>query len=388
MHIAILGRQPELSLVELQQVTGQAKLISAQVAAFEAAVDINRLGGSQKIATLIKEFPTTSWPKIEKQLHDHYVQRLSGSQHKVTLGLSAYDWPSIQPRDLQKLGLKIKNSLKKQSVSLRLLPSSSPALSTASTFHNRLGSAEHKIEIILTRLSNGGVILAETKQVQNINAYAARDQKRPKRDAFVGMLPPKLAQMMINMAAGKMLVASQAATLLDPFCGTGVILQEALLMGYDVYGTDLADKMIDYSRENLHWLQATHQTTGKFRLQAGDATSVKWQPPLDVVACETYLGQPFSAPPSPAKLREVVGTCNRIISSFLLNLHPQLQPGTSLCIAVPAWQSRDGSFTHLPLTNNLAKLGYQLQPVTQDKLLLYYRPDQVVARQLLVLKTT
>jgi hypothetical protein len=46
-----------------------------------------------------------------------------------------------------------------------------------------------------------------------------------------------------------------------------------------------------------------------------------------------------------------------------------------------------GDFTHLPLVKNLGKLGYkqiELQHVTAEQLL-YYREDQVVARELLLL---
>ena len=45
--------------------------------------------------------------------------------------------------------------------------------------------------------------------------------------------------------------------ILDPFCGTGTVLQEALLAGYDVVGTDLSQKIVDYTTENLSWLQST-----------------------------------------------------------------------------------------------------------------------------------
>lgn len=40
---------------------------------------------------------------------------------------------------------------------------------------------------------NSRTIIAESIGAQNITALAKRDQTRPKRDAFVGMLPPKLA---------------------------------------------------------------------------------------------------------------------------------------------------------------------------------------------------
>src|SRR6185503_10002944 len=100
-------------------------------------------------------------------------------------------------------------------------------------------------------------LLAQTLFVQDIEAYGARDQARPARDARVGMLPPKLAQIMLNLSAGPLRASAEELArlrVLDPFCGTGVILQEALLMGYSVLGTDIDERMVDYSRRNIKWL--------------------------------------------------------------------------------------------------------------------------------------
>ena len=104
------------------------------------------------------------------------------------------------------------------------------------------------------------IIIARTKKVQDITDYTDRDRNRPKRDAYVGMLPPKLAQIIINLASGNNQIAGKR--LLDPFCGTGVIPQEALLMGFDVYGTDIEQKMIDYSQINIEWLKSRRNIKG------------------------------------------------------------------------------------------------------------------------------
>ena len=48
------------------------------------------------------------------------------------------------------------------------------------------------------------------------------------------MLPPKLAQIIVSLSG-----TQPGQTVLDPFCGTGVVLQEALIMGAIVYGFDL-----------------------------------------------------------------------------------------------------------------------------------------------------
>ncbi|MFZ2126282.1 MAG: DNA methyltransferase [Candidatus Microsaccharimonas sp.] len=380
MHITILGRQPAISIAELERTYKDVSWFSDISALVEADyIDITRLGGTQKAGKVIDQVNGTDWRHASIKIVQHYTKLWSQYEGKITLGISAYGF-STTPREIQKTGLILKSKLKGTTASLRLIPNQDNELSTATSHHNKLGLSDNKIELIVVRGAKS-IIIAESTGAQNITALAARDQGRPKRDAFVGMLPPKLAQIMINMAG------LEQGRILDPFCGTGVILQEAGLMKYAVYGTDLSEKMIRFSAENLKWLQETQNLSLDVHLQEGDAMTHHWDAPIDAVVAETYLGQPFSAPPSAAKLTEVRGNCNHIISTFLKNLGTQIKSGTPVVLAVPAWKSTDGSFTHLPLLGQLEKLGYkevQLQTVRPDQLL-YFRPDQVVARELLIL---
>ena len=432
MYIALLGRQPEISLAELAAVFGAdcVNRISQQFAEVQTSqFDITTLGGTVKCAEIITELPASRTDKASllaasRFITQHYQAEWAHSPHKITLGLSAYNL-AISARDVQKTGLILKSSLKKSGTSLRLIPNDQPALSTATAHNNKLGSSPHKVELLLVKTTDRRLIIAESRGVQNITAYTRRDRHRPKRDAFVGMLPPKLAQIMLNLALGAGSLTGQKScgnsatrsasslsdksmvlrtalpdvfdleetagirpvvTILDPFCGTGTVLQEALLAGYDVVGTDLSQKMVDYTTENLSWLQSTFTAPGNVTdIHQADATTHRWpnSTHLTAVVCETYLGQPFSAPPAPQKLAAVVSNCNHIITSFLTNIRPQLAPNTPLCIAVPAWYDASGQATHLPLIKNLQKLGYYQLNRTP---LIYRRPDQIVARELLVLK--
>lgn len=407
MHIVILGRQPALGLAELEKVFGghAIKPFSNQAATINSDdFDIQRFGGVLKAGKIIAELPRSDWFQISQKIIHHYANEWSSFEGKITLGISVYNSP-VSSREVQKTGIVLKQRLKKSGVSLRLVPNPEPALSTATSHHNKLGLSDNKVEIIVVRANDGKIIIAQSTGSQNITAYARRDQERPKRDAFVGMLPPKLAQIMINLACGQMangrwlmeggetpianshIPNSNSQTILDPFCGTGVILQEALLMGYKAYGTDLSDKMVEYSGHNLEWLARGHRSEFDFKLKQGDAMTTIWDQPIDAVVCESYLGQPFSAPPSPSKRDEVVQNCQHIITEFLINLGSQIKPGTTLCVAVPAWRDNNGSFTHLPLVSTIARYGYrphEFMNVSQNDLL-YYREDQVVARELLVL---
>ena len=388
-YVSLLGRQPELSLAELEQVFGSVKAFGDQAATFTslASPDVQQLGGSVKVGEVVAEFSHLDWPKLSKKIVQYYSDRLSSSSAKVTIGVSVYG-RAVPARDVQRTGLTLKSSLKKQGVSMRLIPNDDQALSTATSHHNKLGLSPNKLEVLVF-YDKTSVLVAESCGTQNITALAARDQARPKTDAFVGMLPPKLALMMINLSGVTRKTGSKhnALTVLDPFCGTGVVLQEAALLGYSVYGSDLSDKMVDYSTKNLEWLAGKHDI-GSVRIEAGDAVEHIWQSPINAVVAETYLGQPFSAPPSQPKLDSVVKTVDAIVSKFLANLHSQIEPGTPLCLAVPAWRSATGWFTYLPVIKQLESLGYEwqtLESVDAQKLT-YYREDQVVARQLLVLR--
>ena len=498
MFIAQLGRQPELSIAELRAVFGDKNVnqVANDFATVNSATfDLDKLGGTIKYGEIIETLPRTSSDasaliSASKFITTNYRKKWQNTTGKITLGTSAYNM-QVSPRAVQKIGLILKSSLKSKGVNIRLIPNNEPALSTATSHNNRLGTSERKIELIIVR-TNRGTIIAESRGVQNITAYTHRDRHRPRRDAFVGMLPPKLAQIMLNLAVGAIDTASNPVSILtttysrsalfstsatgtsiersaesslgslsqsprisvgsagcsaqtpttedervarggaapenswgehlcdpgpnifrggpsdrtrgvcetgekrlaeenhpivlDPFCGTGTVLQEALLHNFDVIGSDLSEKMVTYTTENLNWLQKNFDTAGKvLYISQADAVDHRWKQSkkISAVVCETYLGQPFSAPPSPTKLKEVSGNCNHIISKFLTNIHSQLQPGTPLCIAVPAWMSADGRFTHLPLIKQLSKLGYER---IISKPLLYHRPEQVVAREILVLK--
>lgn len=410
MYIAILGRQPALGIAELEQLYG-AKAVhwfSDTTATIDTdEFDFERLGGSQKAGRVVAEL-NGDWRSVSAKIVQAYRQEWSDATGKITLGISAYGF-KVSPRDVQKTGLVLKSKLKENGVSLRLVPNQDTALNTATSHHNKLGLSDTKVELLVVRTANGKVIVAQSVGAQNITAIAARDQARPKTDAFVGMLPPKLARMMVNLSGRTHSATRQVAangpgvpetddasrtsdrtarlSILDPFCGTGVVLQEAWLLGYSVIGTDLSEKMVDYTEANLNWLAEQYKRSGAVTLAAGDAMTHKWPSPIDAVVCETYLGQPFSAPPSPAKLTEVRGNCNHIISQFLKNLAPQLAPGTPLCVGVPAWRDAAGRFTHLPLVHQLEELGYARHVFSniRDEELLYYRENQVVARELLVL---
>jgi tRNA (guanine10-N2)-dimethyltransferase len=389
--VCILGRQPALGLVELESLYGAdaVSAVSPQAAGLAlpaSDVEFSRLGGSTRLGHVIAVLPSTDWKAVERQLPRLVAGIASGlPDGKIQLGLSAYDL-KISPSKLNAAGLTLKKTLRSQTGrSVRVTPNPELELNTAQVLHNHL-TGSTGIELLLIAANGGQTIIARTYAVQDIDSYTLRDRGRPKRDARVGMLPPKLAQIIINLAVGT--AEPDGQILLDPFCGTGVVLQEAMLMGYTPYGTDLEPRMIDYSQANLTWLRERFNL-GLFpgRLEPADATTYRWGDIFQFVAGETYLGRPFTARPSPEVLAQTVSEVNLILKRFLQNIHGQLASGARLCLAVPAWATGPSQFKHLPLIDQISELGYNRVRFehVRDSQLLYYREDQTVARELVVL---
>jgi len=398
MQIAILGRQPKISCAELEALLGSSAVeqLSDVAAIVHSDVPLpqEKLGGTIKSAVVIEVLKNSDVDSAFAHLQT-LVPRLAADypEGKLQLGVSIYDYKA-QKNWLLKQLLTLKKVIKKSGRSVRIIENKTQALEAAQVIYNKL-TAERGIEILLIR-SGSDCIIAKTTAVQNIDNYAARDHGRPKRDAFVGMLPPKLAQIMINLGDKAQTLEhnnerTTNKTLLDPFCGTGVIPQEALIMGYKIVATDLSDKMVDYTDANLQWLEQTIEHSGTvLSVDLADATSAIWKnaKQFTSVVCETYLGTPLSGLPKPAKLDEIIDEANTIAHGFLKNLAPQISSGTRLCVAFPAWNIGNKTFRHLKVLDCLEKLGYNRVEFVHANIpeLIYHRPDQIVARQLTILE--
>ena len=390
-YVAIAGRQPLISLAEIQALYDKAaRLVGKKLVFFEInedgeeniSPDINRLGGSLKLG----RFFNTDFSKLAKFLATTHPEG------KITLGISDFSKQKKSGLAKQK-SMELKRSLARVGRSVRVITSNEPEISSATAHHNQLGEKAGCFEIFLIDreiyLSLG---------TQNITAYTERDQARPARDAKVGMLPPKLAQILINLC-GKL---PEGARVLDPFCGTGMVLQEAAIMGYVPYGTDLNERMVEYSKKNLSWL-FNERNRKRFKIlpgliqkkdqilnaiSVGDATSFTWEGEIDAVAFEGYLGAPMSKPPVDIKFKTEKAKCREIAMGFMKNITPQIKSGTPVVMALPAWLRENGKYAGLNILDEIQEMGYnfeKFQDLSQSDLL-YYREGQIVAREIIVIR--
>jgi len=386
MILALLGRESDISTAELESIYGANSIVASNniFALLDTdSVDIDMLGGTIKTAELVDELPVNSdWAKTAKYITKNALPgQVFGTEDtsKKRLGVSVYG-KHVPKRNITGLALELKKQYKKDGWSIGVVPNKDNELSSAQVLHNNLHTGDKGREIIVI-YGDTKIYIGLTNGVQNIDAYSARDYDRPHRDNQVGMLPPKLAQIIINLAVG----SNTNSRIWDPFCGTGVLLQEALLMGHDVLGSDISPRMVDYSTKNLDWLSEKH-TLPSWEVEKGDAREYTPSSPIHYVAAELFLGAPQSNSPSSSELQSLLHESKDLISEFLKNVHSYLPDDTRLCIAVPAWRVRNNFETAITV-DDLSKLGYNPVRFTHvdETELIYARPDQTTGRKLLVL---
>lgn len=384
--IFILGTHPELSFAELEAVVplivhgsvlerkeSTAWLRLPVDTSFDAAGLMQRLGGTVKIAELIGRFEDGHFD--EEKIVDWLCTQLDPAT-KFHFGFSVYPLAAgistkKEGQRIQRYGLLVKKSLKEAGFSCRFVSSREPVLSSVIVHKERL--LKNGVEVVLLKDRNA-LWFGKTLAVQPFQAFSKRDYGRPERDVRSGMLPPKIARIMVNLAQ-----PSPEHVLLDPFCGSGTILQEALLLGLShVIGSDASAKAIQDTEKNLRWLGLEAE-----QLITAAAENLMTQShfaphSVDRIVFEGYLGPPT---PYANRLPSIIQSLSELYQRIFPVCAKLLKPDGRIVVALPFWHTNQHN-TFLPLTQLLSGTSLTL---TRDPLL-YRRPQAVVGRQIFILQ--
>ena len=404
-YLFFLGTHPDISASEVWGVLEREKLTPQLIATHERYLHVglsqalpadlvNRLGGTERIAEVIAEHEAIfSVASVAQALN-------LAPQTKLSLGFSSL---GTSPDYARRLGHDLKRFLKEQGHRVRVIvpPKKQQRLNTASVLFNRLTVLPHR-ELTVVK-ADEHYLLTQTVQVQDITQYELRDTKRPARDAKVGLLPPKLAQIMLNLATSRLPTTNYSlpTKVHDPFCGMGTLLQEGWLLGHQMHGSDANPRMVRAAEKNLSWLAEHFSVSEKLRPLVKHHDAAKKPPfsPLEAIVTEPVLGNPVSAPlpvELVAKRVEELGTLYR---EMLRQAHQALSAEGVVLLALPAWRvaRRSSDFNLFPeaFLDDIEALGYhrvqlipeQLQafyPPSGRGTLLYARPDALVGRELIL----
>ncbi len=357
---------------------------------------MERLGGCVKIARLLEFAGGNGTEAAEKIVKYLLTTKQEG---KITFGLSLYSvLPSpLHPwrRQIEKIGLTIKRLLKERGRSVRFVASKEEALSAVIVSQNNLIANGGDICLIA---KSDGIWIAVTEVVQDFKAWSKRDFGRPAVDATSGMLPPKLARLMLNLG----LPQPAGTSILDPFCGSGTVLAEAHMLGCTtLYGGDNSEKAIRDTKTNIAWLGNTfpiRDPLSRTHLSVSKAEDVgSWMnDSVDAIVTEPYLGPPQTGRESIPTLKKIARELEELYLRSFPSLVTKLKPGGRIVVACPVFTASDKSTLLIPLSGILKRAGLSAVQLVPDTLpanltpdgphggLLYKRPDQFVAREILV----
>ncbi|MDP3727954.1 MAG: DNA methyltransferase [bacterium] len=296
-YIFILGRNPELSQKELFSYL-EARKISytmedcsdiacvLEIKNISPEKCIKDLGGIQKIALVI----------------DSLDSLYMGTKNKVRYAISQY---GEETKEEDYLRLQLKAYFKKEKIKATIKKSHREQQEYLNP-----SEAQNLIEII--QYKN---YLAKTLAVFNPRDYKFRDTKRPAQRPL-HTVSIRLAKILINLSGAK-----PRDTVLDPFCGIGTIIQEAMLMGMEVIGIDKEKFCIEASKQNLDWIRKEYNCAESYRLIHSDARQVaKYLTSVDCVATEPYLGPFLKKYPTEKEARRIVQELFPLYQEVLYNL--------------------------------------------------------------------
>lgn len=385
-----LGRERELAIAELaatlpasclpQEVIDEFLFVES-LELFHPIQLQERLGGTISIARVVDRLRSNA-PRDEIILG---LIRLAEASPTRNIGLSWYGQvPTAKERRL--IAFELKAKLKSSGRSIRLVTSPTASIRSV-VVHDQLLTPAGTEYILLTHAHE--LMIAETVSCQNWRAWSQRDYGRPERDPHRGMLPPKLARIMVNLVELK-----PDDHLLDPFCGVGTVLMEAGLLGHQrLTGSDRDQKAIDASRLNWMWLTKTFGIAAKPTFLTAPVEALKRQlsGSVDAIVTEANLG-PFNLANRPAHDRlSQMKLLKKDYGAWLLAMWELVKPGGRVVLAYPLLRQPR---YELALETDAKQIGWKVLPalppswesITLASPLTYARPDQLIGRQLLLLQ--
>lgn len=396
----ILGRESLLSLAEILACLPKftknftVEYFSPDFLIINTPLSLNSksmmrdLGGTIKIGKIFKIEREEKWSDLKKTITDHILTTKNTGQ-KIFFGLSIYN-EQKKYLDSKKLGLEIKKELAENNFSSRWVVSKDKRLSSVTVKLNKLLS-QRGIEILILP-SEENIYLGETLEIQPFSEFNERDFGRPGRDVFSGMLPPKLAKIMINLAE-----VSKEAVILDPFCGSGTIITEAALMNYQkILGSDLSSKSVKDTKINFDWIQKRNlgYKLPVPKIEICDATKVSRCYPknfIEAIVTEPFLGPPLKNREPEQKINQIIQQLSSLYLKTLSEFNKIIKSNGVVVMVWPVFNKTK----FLPILEKIQKIGWQIQSLLPKefekklagrKTLIYSRPDQKISREIVKLK--
>jgi tRNA G10 N-methylase Trm11 len=225
----------------------------------------------------------------------------------------------------------------------------------------------------------GGLVEVRSKSSDKLvwrhqaKEWYKRDRLKPFADGKKGMLPPKVARIMVNLALGKSYKSSQV--LLDPFCGSGNILMEAGMLKISLVGADINTDQLEGTRKNLNWLGLKD-----FNLHKLDATQLSkhLDTKINYIVTEPFMGKPNLRPD---RVKYVAKGLHKLYLGSLKNWLKILAPKGVVCMVFPIFTDGKKAYELSKVIDDKSLVGYNIK----TRGLIYSKPHSRLKREIVVL---
>jgi tRNA (guanine10-N2)-dimethyltransferase len=147
----------------------------------------------------------------------------------------------------------------------------------------------------------------------------------------------------------------KGGVILDPFCGSGTILSEAITAGVSCIGVDRDRNRIENSKQNLEWLSKTLKTPTKlYSLKVGDSTrleAVMGDVRVDAIVTEPILLPKIDVAPTIDKAKKMIRNSGRLYSESLYSMAAVVRKGGRVVIVAPSLRAEEGRDVSVLLEN-------------------------------------
>jgi tRNA G10 N-methylase Trm11 len=338
--------------------------------------DIEHLGGTLKIGKVTSTIDTktleraytkkdkTAKEKIEATFSSNDIidEMLSTNSSKLVFGVSIYcsgrALRNISRFMHHSIGNIIKHELSTRGKKSRFLgfpkQREQPQLTHVEVLKKNL--VKNSAEVLLC-IDEKQIWISKTIAVHNPFEFQKRDISRPVQRRIFAM-PPRLAKIMINLAS-----CEAGSTLLDPFCGIGTILQEALLANAKVIGLDWNPWCVNASQTNLHWLIKEYGLmNADYTILHGDARHLTdlLQEKIDCIVTEPDLGPALRQVPTTSYARRIIEKLRPLYSDFLREAYAVLKRDGRLVIVTPYVKTRSGEPVTMHIEQKAKDVGFEI----------------------------
>lgn len=406
-HFLVFGTHPLLSLAEAKAVLGGERPITVGPMALFQDTDWNGAWLQERLAGTIKLGDVLFSCSLKELTAEKIVEALPAREgtSKLTFAVTVYGGGTT----LKRLPIELKKALREGGRSVRWFADEGGQVSPAAVAKLHLTTEGYDIVVAV---EHGTAHVGITTHVQDADAWSLRDYGRPARDARNGMLPPKLARMMVNIGRGSFIgdrLSSDDIThtindsrstiaILDPFCGSGTVLMEAALLDQraKIIGADIDERQVSDTNRNLDWMVKERLISSEQREKTTcfphDVRTIQQaiHEPVALVVTEGFLGTPLKGHETELHLEREARAITDLWRETLSAL-AKIQKNGGIVVAIwPILKTSHAEFA-VDLTPFLSELGYEtVNPLEgwskTNEALVYARADQRVQRRVIVLR--